>query len=147
MAEPTFSSAISAHGTLFQMGDGGDPETFTTVSEVIDITGPAPERATLDVTNQSSGQIKEYIGALIDAGKVSFDVNYIPTDATQDASTGLLSLVLSGVRTNFKVIFPDAATTTWSFGGLVLGFAPSMGVDAILRTKIDIQVTGALTLA
>ena len=86
------SGALHAHATLIGKGDSGSPEMFTTIAEVGSITGPTLTRDIIDVTNQdSAGAYREFIGGLIDPGELSFDINYIPTDATQDATTGIIN--------------------------------------------------------
>lgn len=148
MAEPAFSQAINAHGTLLKLGNVfPNPATYTVVAEVIDLTPPGPTSKTFDVSNQSSAGWIEYISGMLDGGKVSFDVNYIPTDATQNASTGLLSLLANRSLWGFQVVFPNTAATTWTFNGIVISFVPTAPVDGILRAKIEIQVSGQPTLA
>ena len=76
--------AISAFGTLLKVGDGGGTEVFTTIAEVKEISGPSISVDTVELTtHSSSGAWKEYLPTLIDAGEVTFDVNFIPTNATQ----------------------------------------------------------------
>lgn len=141
------TGAIFAQGTLLQLGDGGTSEVFTTIAEVLSLTGPTLTRDTIDVTNQSStGGFREFINGLKDGGEVSFDLNYIPTEATHDASTGLLADYESGVSRNFKLIFPDTGATTWLFTGVVRDFQISAEVDSQLRASCVIKVSGAPTL-
>jgi len=139
---------ISAFGTLLKIGDGGDPETFTTIAEVSSISGPGLSLDTIDVTHHSStAGWREFVGGLLDAGEVSFDINYTPTDATHDASTGLIKDMVDRTVRNFQLVFPDTGNTTWSFSALVTGFEPSEPIDDKLAASVTLKLTGQPTLA
>lgn len=137
------SNALSSFGTLVKKGDGGAPESFTTIAELMDISGPGLELSTEDVTSHSSpGAWSEFIGTILTAGEVSFEINYIPTDATHDASTGLIADMINRVRRNFVIVFPDTGNTTWSFTALVTKVEPTMAVKGILTGKITLKISG-----
>lgn len=143
------SDAISSFGTLLKIGDGGSPtENFTTIAEVLDISGPALEQATEEVTSHSSVDgWREHVGTLLSAGEVSFDVNFVPTHATHNPSTGLIKDMTDRTKRNFQLVFPDAGSTTWQFTALVTGFEPDEPVEGKLGASVTLQVTGKPTLA
>jgi hypothetical protein len=142
------SDAISSFGTLLKIGDGGEPETFTTIAEVLDIGGPELELGTEESTSHDSpGGWREHVGTLLSAGEVTFDVNFIPTHATHNPSTGLIADMVNRVKRNFKLVFPDAAATTWSFAALVTKLGPAEPVEGKLEASVTLQVTGQPTLA
>ena len=139
------SDALAAYGTLLQMGDGaGTAEVFTTIAEVGDIDGPSESVETIDVTNHSSPNArKEFIAGLIDSGEVSFSINWIPTDATHDATTGLQKVMADRAVTNFKLLYPDA--TEDAFAALVTKFNKKEPVAGKLSADITLKVSGAVT--
>jgi len=140
------ANAISAFGTLLKRGDGGGTEVFTTIAEVRDISGPSISVDTTEVTHQTSTNgWKEKLPTLKDAGEVSFDCNFIPTENTQDAGAGLLLDLKNKTKRNFQLVFPD--TTTWSFSAFVTGFAPSAPLGDALTASVTLTVTGEPTLA
>lgn len=142
------TAAIFAQGTLLKMGDGAGPEVFTTIAEVSSIKGPSLSRATVDVTSHDSvGGFREYIGGLGDGGELTFDMNYIPTGATHNASTGVLSKLKNNTRTNFKLVFTDAGPTEWAFSGFVTKFDTSEPIDNRIMASVTIKVSGRPTLA
>jgi hypothetical protein len=142
------SNAIGAFGTLLKIGDGGGPETFTTIAEVLDISGPEFELRTEEVTHhQSPGGWAEYIGTIKDGNEVTFDINYQPTHATHNESTGLLADLINRVKRNFQLVLPDAGTTTISFTALVTNFPISEPVAGVLRTSVTMKITGQPTIA
>jgi len=141
------SNAISSFGADLQMSDMAATPVFTSIAEVKDLNGLGLQQATAEVTNQSSaGRFREFIATVIDGGEIAFEINYVPTNATHDASTGLVSVLESGVTTNFKLIFPDATSTTWDFAGIVTGFEPSAPVDGAMAASVTIKVSGQPTL-
>ena len=142
------SDAVSGYGTLLKMGDGAGPEVFTTIAEVKDITGPGFEAGTLEVTNQSSpGAVREFIIGLLDAGEVTFDLNFLPNHATQDETTGLLGAYLGRLKKNYKLVYPVSPVWTINFAALVTGFEPSAPVDDPLSASATLKVTGLPTFA
>ena len=142
------SSATSSFGTLLKIGNGSTTETFATIAEVRDIKGPNLKLNTKEVTNHSSTDgWKEYIGTLLEAGEISFDVNWLPADATQSFGAGLVKDMVGRVKRNFQIVFPSASPLTWSFVALVTGFAPGAPVDGELLGSVTLQVTGKPTLA
>lgn len=143
------TNALAGFGTLLKIGDGGTPtEVFTTIAEVKDITPPKLSMDTDDVTHQTSpGGWKEKLPTLLDAGEVTFELNFIPTDATQGYSTGLIKDLVNKTRRNFQLVFPDSGSTTWAFAAFVTGFEPSAPVGGTLTASVTLTVTGQPTLA
>ena len=142
------SSATSGFGTLLKMGDGASPEVFTTVAEVTNIAGPSLATESIDVTSHdSASNHREHIPSLRDAGELSFSVNYLPGDNThKQAATGLLGAYQSRTVKNWELVFPDAATTTWSLTGFINGFSPTGPTDDKLSADVSIKMTAAPTL-
>jgi predicted secreted protein len=141
------TSATLGHGTLLKQGNGAATEVFTTIAEVRDI-GLGLSVDPVDVTNHGSTNAwRERIAGLKDGGEVSFDVNWIPTDATHDATTGVLNDMENGTARNFQIVFPDPSSTTWSFTAIVTAFNPSAPVGEQLSVSITFTVTGQPTLA
>lgn len=143
------SNAISGFGTLLKIGDGATPiENFTTIAEVGNISGPALRLETQDVTNHSSPDgWREYVATLLDAGEVTFDLNFIPTDATQGYATGLLKDMTNRVKRNFQLVFPNVGNTTWSFSAYVTGYNTSEPIDDALSASVTLRITGKPALA
>lgn len=143
------SNAVFGQGTLLQIGDGGSPtETFTTIAEVTEISGPSLALDVIDVTSHdSTGGWREKIGGLLDGGEVTFTINYLPSNATHNATTGLLRDLKNRTKRNFKLVFPDAGSSTWSFTALVTSFEPSEPIDDRLTADVTLSITGQPTLA
>ena len=142
------SGAISAYQTLLKLGDGGGTEAFTTIAEIIKLGGPKLKLDTKEVTSHSStGAFREFIATLLDAGEVSLDGNFIPTNATQSQSSGLLKDMKNRTKRNFQMVFPDVGVTTWSFAAFVTSFEITAQFDDVLSFSATLKVTGAPTMA
>lgn len=143
------SNALNSFGTLLKIGDGATPtEGFTTIAEVLDISGPALKANTEDVTSHSStGGWEESIPTTLAAGEVTFDVNFIPTTATQSQTSGLLRDLKNKTKRNFQLVFPDTGSTTWPFAAYVTGFEPKAPVKGKLSAAVTLMITGQPTLA
>lgn len=140
------TGALAGYGVLLKMGDGEVSETFTTIAEVRDIEGPELELETKEVTSHDSGGWREYIGTLLSGGEVSFDLNFIPTNATHSYSAGLIERLVTRTLTNFQLVFPDSGTTTWQFSALVANFKPSGPVEDEITAEVTLQISGQPTL-
>ena len=141
------SSAIWSYGSTLQLGDGETSETFTTIAEVKDINGPSFSKDSIDVTSlDSSSGFKEYIAGWKDAGEVTFDVNWLPSNATHDETTGLLESFTDNDNHNFKMIFPSA-TFTIDFTGHISGFNGSLPMAEQANASITIKISGLPTFS
>lgn len=137
--------ATPGFGTLLKIDQAGGG--YTTIAEVTDINGPGLSLATAKVTHQTStGGWDEYIGTTLDAGELTFDINYAPTAASVNATTGLIADMVAKTLRNFQVIFTDAGTTTWVLPALVTNFTPAEPVDGALTASITLKVSGQPTL-
>jgi predicted secreted protein len=140
------TQAISAYGTLLKRGDGGSPETFTTVSEVRSISGPSMETDEAEVTTHSSaasGAFREFILTLIDAGTIEFEINYVPTDPVH---IGIRNDFLNRTKRNWQLVLPGNAQTI-SFAGYVKSAPFEFPVDDAITQKLTIRLTGAPTFS
>ncbi|MCY0961574.1 phage tail tube protein [Streptomyces sp. H27-H5] len=136
-------SGINGFGTAFQRGDGAGPEVFTSIADTTNISGPGLSRETIDVTSHSSPDAwMEFIGGLKDGGEVSLDVNYAP--AMHDVLIGDFDDV---DPRNYRVVFPDPDTTTWSFKAVMTGFESEAPYDDKLAASLTFKVSGKPTIS
>lgn len=122
---------------------------LATVAQVQSVGGPGLSVDTEDVTtHDSTNAWEEVIATIIRSGEVSMDIVYDPADDTHDATAGngLLSRKVGKTLTDFSLIFPDSASTTWSFDGYVTGFEPSEPHDGALTASVTAKITGEMTL-
>jgi|SRR3990170_5329292 len=138
------SNAIAGFGTLLKRGDGGSPETFTTIAEVASFGGLNMSADTIDATHtQSPGAWREFIVGLKDAGELSFDVNLIPSEPTHSPTAGLIQDFNNGTRRNYQIVFPDNSTFKCNAGIRSLNISPA--VDGKLSASITLKMNGQPT--
>lgn len=140
------STATLGFGTLLKKGDGGTPEIFTTIFEVIEIGEIAAKADFVEVTHmESPNSFKEYIQGLKDGGSISFKVNFIAGNATH---TGLVDDQDAGTSRNWKIVLPASqSNATFSFSGAVESFSVSPALDNKISCSFSIKVSGKITLA
>ena len=140
------SNAVSGPGWLLQHSAHG-AGVYTTIAEVQDIKGPEQTAATDEVTNQSSpNYYKEYITTVLDGGSVTFMCNFIPGDATQNSSTGLLSWLQSRGLQDWQIVPPSPnAAHTIQFSGFVTKWGQNLPIAKHADLDVEIKITGAVT--
>lgn len=138
------TKAKSTKGLRLQRGDGGGSEIFTTIGEVTNIKGPSEKAPQIDATSFDSTGM-EFIGGLADGGEVTFDVNFVGSDAQQQ---GLRTDLRAGTLRNFKIIINDhiSSPTTISLSAIVTA-APEIsgGVNQVIKGSVSIKVSGLPT--
>lgn len=137
-------SKYAAKGTLLKVGNSGSPETFTTIAQIFNLSGPSISNEELDVTDHSSsGGWKEYIASLKDLGEISGELHFDGAQTTQDETTGLISALAAGTVKNYQIVFPDGTTVT--FAAMVKAFEFAANVADKLTAAFTLKATGAPT--
>lgn len=135
----------AAKGTLLKIGDGGGPETFTTIANVFSIGDAGAEAEMIDVTDHSSTSgWKEKLPGLIDGGAVTMQIHYDPVAGTHDDATGLINDMENRTKRNFELVWPDAANTKWGFSAYVKSFKAEAPVDGKLAASVALEITGVV---
>ena len=130
------SSAFWAFGSKLQYGDAGTPETFVDIAEVTKIKFSGLDRDDIDVTNHSSpGGGQETLPGLRKWGEVVVEANWLPTNATQNKTTGILASFSDNSYHNFKIILPNTLDTI-AFSGYISKFDPG---------ELDVKTAGTLS--
>lgn len=143
--------ALSSFGTFLKIGNGGTPtETFTTIAEVRDISGPSFSVGTEDVTNHDSNGWREHIPTIIEGGEVTFDINFVGGATQGFASGSLYDDMIDKTKRNFQIVLPagvGASNDTGSFAAYVTGFELSAPVEGVLTASVTLSITGSVTWA
>jgi hypothetical protein len=137
------SSGIAAYGTLLKIGDGGSPETFSTVAEVVQIDWSGMKATLADITNHGSvSAFKEIVPTTVDPGQIKLTVNFLPTAITQAYTTGLLRDLTQRNKRNFQLVFPNVGNTTWGVAGYVSQLDIKGPVEGKLQADFVIDISG-----
>lgn len=115
------------------------------ISELVSVTPPAPTRDTIDTTHHgSSGDYREFISSLIDAGEGTAMIHYVPGGATDI----LLQLIMaSGALTAFAIDVNKGDGTQQRISGsaILTGVAPGdVVIDDKMTAGITLKVSGPL---
>lgn len=141
------SSAFWAYGSTLQLGDGANPEVFTSIAEITELKPPQMSRDEIDVTSHSSSDgYREFIAGLRDGGEVTFQANWLPTNSTHDATTGLLETFNDNVTHNWKIVLPNTLATI-TFSGFLTAFEPDLPLEEQGQLSGTIKVSGKPTVA
>lgn len=139
------SAGVAAQGTLLQIDNGAG--SYTTVAEVTKIDGPGFTVKTASITNHSNTDAaEEVVATTVDPGKITLELNWLPTNTTQSFTTsGMLKDLWGRTLRNFKMIWPypsPGSPTTWIGAGYVTGWKPSAPVDGKLGVVAEITLSG-----
>lgn len=142
------SGAITAHGTLLQVGSGlsgSTSTTWTTIADVEDINGPSESNTFIDITNHSSSAV-ERIPSLNDPGGVSLTISYQPDTVTHGATgDGLKSLLRSQTKRGWRIKWPTTGSDYDQWDGYVGTFNPTAPTADALRANVDLQISGPVS--
>lgn len=142
------SNAWWVYGSEFQLGDAATPEVFTKVAEVIDIDGPGMTRDSTEVTNEdSSDGYREFIPGWRDGDTVTVNANWLPTDSTQDDSTGTLSHYNDDSNHNYRIVTPAAVGITISLTGHITGHPFSLAMEEQAQVEFEVKISGKPSVA
>lgn len=140
----TGSKAFAGQGAELQLGDGGSPEAFSTIAEVTKVQRSGSKMDLVDVTNMDSiGAYREKLATLLDGGEISFDANYVPSDATQ---VSLQSQFDNRTLSNWKIVLPGARGT-WSFKAYSISADFDLSVDKASTFTGKLAITGKPSFA
>jgi hypothetical protein len=143
--------AITNFGIQLKRGNGASPEVFTAVAEVISLDPPEIINEAIESTSHGTTAYRTFINSgLREVAEFTATVDYTPTDATHNATTGLLYDLTSSTAHNYQIVFPNVGSTTWQFSAIVTSFKP-LAADAqkpeTLQAEITFRPTGSPTLA
>lgn len=137
----TWAVDVDTTGLTITASGTATPVTFTQIKNINTISGFDGTSAEIDKTNLDSTAKEIGIG-LPDSGQVSIDADSDDTDAGQAAAR---TAYQAQTIKPFKVLLPNGKAYT--FNAYVKKMSTSLGVDALVKTAIDLRITGAYTLA
>lgn len=133
------TDAKIGYGTRYEVWDAAaSPPAFEFISEVIGVTPGEAVADRIDATHMMSpNRRREYIAGLIDNGEASFEINWIPGNATDLL---LRDLMDSGEIVEHRITFPGGARVT--FDASLIGYAKEIPVDDRMTATITVAVSG-----
>jgi len=131
-------------GLAVKHGDGGSPEVFTAIEEVIDLGGLGLTNSLIDVTSHDSSAM-EYIAGLADGSDLSVECNRVHTASnTQDA---VQADVIAGNTVNFQVTLTDGTTVkTYAFAAVCLSWNVVPSFNDKTTYSLGLKISGSITI-
>jgi hypothetical protein len=136
-------ATLESQGATLAISVGTSPTSFTTIANVIDVSGPGGSASVIDITNLASVAREKRMG-LPDEGQVTFNVQLDPDNATHQAVRDARK---NRTECQFRITLTDSTPTTLIFNGFVLNFSVSLAVDDVVKAAITIEVNGAVAWA
>ena len=142
--------ATKGKGAKVHLYDSVSTNALVKIGEMVSVQPPQPSRDTIDTTNHdSTGDYREFIASLIDAGEATVNVNYNPGDTTEDLVTQEFS---AGELTSMAIDFNKpggGAQRRMSFACIVTsGLQISdVVIDDKMTASFTVKVSGPITFA
>lgn len=134
--------AVSAHGTLLQTGDGGTPEVFTTIAEVLDIEASGSTFEAIPFYGDGGG-FPAVVPGDMQPGEITFEVNYT-AEASQHA---VHAAHADQAPLSLRIVFPTEPASVATLTGYVTGFTFAAPVEGLLRASITITTASAMVMS
>lgn len=132
----------------YETTPGASPVAFTNFPQVMDVEYPEQLRESVETTNQdSTGFTREFIAGLIDPGEFTFEANYLPNDAAQQAIRDAQQASDAGRRQWRIRETTSSPEITATFTAEILAFTPSAPVDDKRMVSVTLRVSGPVTYA
>jgi len=97
-------------------------------------------------THDTPGFWRRKLAVLIDAGDISFEINFDSADATHAFATGMWNQLVGLIKSGFQMTFPNSAGHL-KFVGYLAQHDFNVPVDNVLAVKIQVAITDNITAA
>ena len=134
------SDAALGYGSLFQTGDGGSPEVWSTVAEVTNISPPRISRDAIDTSHENGpDDWEESMPGLKRPGEMSIDFNFVPGgDAYNDLKVEMEDKTIRRRR----IVFPGGEVM--GFSAFVTELGSEVPVDGKMTASAKFKLSGAV---
>jgi TP901-1 family phage major tail protein len=128
---------------VFKVGDGGSPETFTTVAGSRNVTF-TNGNSLVDITNKDSNGFRTL---LADAGTKTLDVTIDGVFTDEASYDSVRDSSFNATEKNYQIIIPTGSGDDTIEGAfLISSFDQGGAFDAEVTYSFSLQSTGAFTL-
>lgn len=134
------SDAQLGYGSLFQTGDGGSPEVWSTAAEVTNISPPSISRDSIDTSHENGPNTwRESLPGLKTPGEMKIEFNLVPGG---DAYADLFAELDDQTIRNRRIVFPGGEVM--GFRAYLTGLESEVPVDAQMKATATFQLSGAV---
>lgn len=143
--------ATTGLGLTLKVGDAQGGPYSTTIAEVKDFSPPGLTSTIIDVSHHgnTTGFEEVILSALKRIPEITFEINFLPNNATHDHLTGLMYIARNSLKKHWEVTIPTptAGTRVWRFAGYISSFQPTDPVDGALTASITLKPTDYMDLS
>ena len=134
------SDAEHGYGADFSIGG-------TTIGNIIRISGPSYARDPIDIsTMDSTNKFREFIPGMIDAGEVTFDLNF---EGASGGGSDILIDQMTATALAMEVVINDATGTyqksTWACNGIITALGQEIPFEDKVVQSCTVKLTGVPT--
>lgn len=137
--------ATPAFGIALQMADSSG-NNFATIAEMKDFNMTLSAQIEDSSAHNASAPARTKVPTLLNFGPIEFPVNWVPTAATHNPTTGILYVWKNRQERLFRVVFPNGGPT-WSGYAVVENVKIGGPVAGLLAGSVTMQGSGDWTLA
>ncbi len=134
------SDGLHGHGTTLTGGTAG------LIGNIISMSGPNQTRDSIDIsTMDSTSKFREFIPGMIDAGEVTFEINYDGADA--QTANDLDTALSQAAAETWTILFAgsEASYGSWSCSGFVTALSFGNSFEDKITQSVTIKFTGVPT--
>lgn len=132
-------------GTLFKVGNGSSPETFSTVAQVQEIKWSGYARKIVDTYTMGSSYPTRMMSSH-DPQNVEIKLLFDPGDNAHEA---MRTKLVAGTLSNYQIILPDASAYQVQFGGYITKFEidalTAEGAEIVANVTIELTALPTVT--
>jgi hypothetical protein len=136
------TTAETAFGTLLKICSDASATSPTTIAEVRDFTWGVNARVEESTSHSTATPWVTKVPTLLSFGPVEFMVNWTPTAATQNDTTGLLYVMKQRAERTYQIVETDSGTTTVQFNAVIASIKQSRPVGGLRTGSITLDGTG-----
>lgn len=138
--------AVKGKGAKLHLWDAAAaPAALVKIAQLLTVTPPQPRRDTIDTTHhESSGDYREFISSLIDAGEGSATIHFDPNSPTD---TLLAAAFAAGDVRAFAIDLNTSGGTQRRYSGsaILVQYAPQeVVIDGKQTAQITLKVSGPI---
>ena len=126
-----------SNGTLLKIDDGAS--TYTTVPEVMKLSGPGVKFDLLDVSSHDTSTLfRGFIPGVSAGDAVRFEINWRPPNTIHKQ---IRTDAYAATLRNFKIVFPDSSFNTVTMATYIQSFSPNADVGKQMTAVGDLKIT------
>lgn len=133
-------------GFQVEISDSPSPAVdYSTLPEVISISGVGQTNDLVDATHFGSGGSREYIGGLADGSEITLECNYVANDADQEA---VIAMVAAKTTHTVRItVTGSSPNVTLTFAAAAIGWEIGPQVDDRNTISFTFKISGSITVA